>query len=198
MRTVLVVAALALCACPDKKPTVDENDPLIQKLKAEQDRLSKGGQPGGPGMRSKDDPNPLAEVAQQPPDTPVTVKTKTDSVTVGGLTVTPNRIETAQAVSTAKVKLSTADRFVRLVITVQTSKELTLELSKATLVKGSDVFELARDVQRVGQGSPLAPTIGPSVAQDLVLYFEVPPAQIVPGLTLSLPVGAETLSLPLL
>lgn len=199
MTRLALVAALALLGCPEKKPSVDERDPLIQKLKAEQERLARGGQPGGPpGMKSKDDPSPLAEIAQQPPDVPVNVPVKTDPVTSGELTLTPKRMETAQIVAGAKVKLSTTDRFVRLVVSAQTTKELTLELTKATLTDGKTNIELARDVQRVGQGSPLSPTIGPGVSQDLVLYFEAAPALLRPGLSLSLDTSAGSALVPLL
>src|SRR4029077_14853050 len=41
--------SLALCACPDDKPP-KADDKLIEKLKAEQDRIAKSGKtpPGGP------------------------------------------------------------------------------------------------------------------------------------------------------
>lgn len=199
MRIALALAALLLAGCPDKKPSVDENDPLIKKLKAEQDRLERGGQPGGPpGLQLPKEPQPLAEIAQQVPDVPVNVPVKAEAVTVNEATFTPRRLESAQIVAGPKTKLSTTDRFLRLVLSVQTTKELTFDLSKAQLVRGTDAFELARDVQRVGQGSPLAPTVGPGVSQDLVLYFEVAPAAITPGLSLQLPVSDATATVPLL
>lgn len=194
MRSLLLVVPLLLAGCPEKRSSVDENDPLIRKLKAEQERLDKGGAPGGPPGASpiKEPPPPLADIVQQPPDVPVNVAVKSAPVTAGDVTLTPKRLETAQIVAGPKVKLSTADRFVKLVVSVSTTKETSFDLAKATLVKGSETFELARDVQRVGQGSPLASTISAGVSQDLVLFFEVPPASLSEGLKLVLPAGSTT------
>lgn len=188
MRGLVLVVPLLLAGCPDKKSSVDENDPLIRKLKAEQERLDKGGAPGGPpGANSLKEPaQPLADIAQQPPDVPVNVAVKSAPVTVGDVTLTPKRLETAQIVAGPKVKLSTADRFVKLVVSVSTTKDTSFDLAKATLVKGSETYELARDVQRVGQGSPLASTISAGVSQDLVLFFELPVAALGAGLELQL------------
>lgn len=196
MRGLVLVVPLLLAGCPDKKSSVDENDPLIRKLKAEQERLDKGGAPGGPAL--KEQAQPLADIAQQPPDVPVNVAVKSAPVTVGDVTLTPKRLETAQIVAGPKVKLSTADRFVKLVVSVSTTKDTSFDLAKATLVKGSETFELARDVQRVGQGSPLASTIGPGVTQDLVLFFELPVAALGAGLKLVLPTGVTPIEAGLL
>ncbi|MCU0697758.1 MAG: hypothetical protein MUC96_14630 [Myxococcaceae bacterium] len=195
MRRALVVALLVLAGCPAKR-AVDESDPLIQKLKAEQERLAKGGAPGGP-PGSAGAPSPLAELAQQVPDTPVAVSVKEAPITVGAVTLTPRRMETAQSISGSKVKLTTTDRFVRLVVSASTTKDEALDLSKATLTQGSDVYALARDVQRVGQGSPLGASLGAGVSQDLVLYFEVPASAVGAGLSLVLPVSGGTLTAPL-
>ncbi|MER2564041.1 MAG: hypothetical protein ABTQ32_25150 [Myxococcaceae bacterium] len=196
----LVLVPLLLAGCPEKKSSVDENDPLIQKLKAEQARLDKGGAPGGPPGASpmKEPPQPLADIVQQPPDVPVNVTVKSAAVTVGDVTLTPKRLETAQIVAGPKVKLSTAERFVKLVVTISTTKDTSFDLAKATLVKGAETFELARDVQRVGQGSPLASTISAGVSQDLVLFFEVPPASLAEGLKLVLPAQAAPIEVTLL
>lgn len=196
----LVLVPLLLAGCPEKKSSVDENDPLIQKLKAEQARLDKGGAPGGPPGASpmKEPPQPLADIVQQPPDVPVNVTVKSAPVTVGDVTLTPKRLETAQIVAGPKVKLSTAERFVKLVVTISTTKDTSFDLAKATLVKGAETFELARDVQRVGQGSPLASTISAGVSQDLVLFFEVPPASLAEGLKLVLPAQAAPIEVTLL
>lgn len=198
-RALVVAAVLGLCGCPEKK-SIDESDPLIRKLRAEQERLDKGGLPGGPpgANQAKNPAEPLAELTQQPPDMPVNVTIKSSSVTVGDVTVTPKRLETAQIVAGPRVKLSTTDRFLRLVVSAATAKETSFDLAKATLKRGADAWELARDVQRVGQGSPLASTLTSGVPQDLVLYFELPPASVGPGLTLVLPATSGSIEVPLL
>ena len=201
MKGALLLVAMLLVGCPDRRsPRVDENDPLIRKLKAEQERLANGGAPGGPPGASplKEPPPPLADVAQLPPDMPVPVPVKAEPVALDGTSVTPRRLETAQIIGGMKVKLSTTERFVRLVVSVTTTKETTFDLSKATLTRGTEAYELARDVQRVGQGSPLATSIAPGVAQDLVLYFELPPAAVSSPLMLMLPAGSATVEVPVL
>ena len=40
MRRALLLGLL-LCGCPKDEPSIDETDPLIRKLKAEQERLNK-------------------------------------------------------------------------------------------------------------------------------------------------------------
>lgn len=199
MRGLLALGVVGLLACPDKARSVDEQDPLIQKLKAEKTRLDQGGAPGGPpGARAPTEgSNPLADLSQQVPDAPVGVSVNEAPTTVGDVTVTPRRMETAQIIAGNKVKLSTTERFVRLVVSVATTKDETIDLARATLLKGSDVYALARDVQRVGQGSPLAAQVGAGVTQDLVLYFEIPPSALGAGLSLVLPVTGGTLTAPL-
>jgi hypothetical protein len=197
-RAIGLVAVAVLSACPDRPlPYVDENDPLLKKLKTEQERLDQGGAPGGP-QPLRELPSPLADVAQRPPDMPIPLPVNAEPQTIGEASVTPKRLETAQILGGSKVKLSTTERFVRLVISVTTSKMTTFDLAKATLRHGSDGYELARDVQRVGQGSPLSTSISPGVAQDVVLYFESPLSAIAPPLKLMLPTTSAMLEVQIL
>jgi len=198
VRAALLLLAAVLVGCPDKREAVDDSDPLIRKMKAEQERLAKGGAPGGPpAARPAPADTPLAEVVQRPPDVAVPLPVAATPVTVGPVTLTPRRLEVAQTVEGPKVKLSTADRFLRVVVIASTTKEETFDLSQATVTWGESTAPLARDVQRVGQGSPLAATLAPAVPQDLVMYFEVPPVALAPGLTLVLPSSGGTLKLAL-
>jgi hypothetical protein len=199
MRALLVGLAVLLSGCPEKKAPIDESDPLIRKLKAEQERLNKGGQPGGPpGAAPAEPPNQLAELAQQPPDMPVNVPVASAPASNGVVSLTPKRLETAQIIAGPKLKLTTADRFARLVVTAAATKDVSFDLAKAVLTNGADTWELARDVQRVGQGSPLAPSLGAGVPQDLVLYFEVPVTALKGGLRLKLPTDGAPIELPLI
>lgn len=186
------VVALGVTACARQAPP-DETDPLVQKLLAEKARVARGGQPGGPPTGGG--PNDqLAELTQQPPDVPISLPVRTHSLTRGAITATPRKLETAQIVAGPKLKLSTTDRFVRVVVRVSTTEQVTLDLSQAVLARGTQTWPLARDVQRVGQGSPLAATLASGVAQDLVLYFELPADSVQAGLSLRL----EALELRLL
>lgn len=198
MRAPLAVTLLLLAGCPkDEPPAFDPNDRTLQKLKAEQDRLSRGGQASAPPRATDTPPNPLAEAAaaQGRPE-PLEVPAGT-SAKVGALTLSVKRAEVSQTVAGGKVSLSTADRFVRVTLTAVTGKRETLELADAKLVNGAEEAGLARDVQKLGQGSPLSATVEPGVTQDLVLFFEAPPAMIKKGLKIILRSGESTVELPL-
>jgi hypothetical protein len=195
----LVGVLLIFSGCPAKtEPSADEADPLIQKLKLERERLAKGGKPGGPPSQTPAPITDLAEMTQKPPDVPIVVEVQNGSVSSGTVTITAKRFETAQVMSAAKVRLSTTDRFVRLVVSVSTLRDETFDLKRATLVRSGEQYELATDVQRVGQGSPLGSMVQGGIPQDLVLHFEVPQSALDTGLSLVLPSSAGTLTLPLL
>ncbi|MCA2978517.1 MAG: hypothetical protein INH41_02880 [Myxococcaceae bacterium] len=197
MRAFVLGGVLAWCGCPERAAPVPESDPLVQKLKAEQARLDRGGAPGGPPSAPRAPANPLAELVQQGPDTPVAAPLREGQTTVGAVTVSPRRLETARTLEGRRVKLTTAERFVRLVVSVSTTKDESLDLSRATLSSPRGAFPLARDAQRAGLGSPLGTDLGAGVAQELVLFFEVPPSALGPGLSLVLPTSGGTLTVPL-
>jgi hypothetical protein len=192
------VAALALLGCPEEKPAFDpSSDRTLKKLQEEQERLAKGGTPGGPPGARPPPVDPLAEAAaaQEPPralDLPPNPIAK-----VGPLSLELRRVEVMQTLRTPRAAVSTADRFVRVFFTASTTRRAPLSLSQTQLVRGSDKAPVALDVQRLGQGSPLETAIEPGVQQDLVLFFEVPPAMIGPGLKIVLPEGEKAIELPL-
>jgi hypothetical protein len=188
------MAALALLGCPEEKPAFDpSSDRTPRKLKEEQERLAKGGPVGAKPPLA--DPLAEAAAAQAPPralDLPPGRIAK-----VGPISLELRRVEVMQTLRTPRAAVSTADRFVRVFFTASTTRRAPLSLSQARLVRGSDTAPVALDVQRLGQGSPLETAIEPGVQQDLVLFFEVPPEMIGPGLEIVLPEGEKAIELPL-
>ncbi|MEW6430549.1 MAG: hypothetical protein AB1730_03475 [Myxococcota bacterium] len=198
-RALLAAAAVALLGCPkEESPPFDPaNDRTLQKLKEEQARLAQGGQPGGPptGKPEPVDPLAAAAAAQEPPralDLPASTRAQ-----VGPISFEVRRVEVMQTLKTARAAVSTADRFVRVSLTATTTKKAPLSLGKVELVRGDEHAGVALDVQRLGQGSPLETAIEPGVEQDLVLFFEVSPGMIGPGLKIILPGGESGVELPL-
>ncbi len=191
--------ALALFGCPKDEPGFDENDPLIKKLKAEQQRLEREGPPRAPpAPRNREpEPDPLAEAAARgDAPTPLTVPAA-PPVAAGGATLSVKAAETSHTVKGAKMALSSADLFVRVTLTATAARPETLDLASATLALGEERFGIARDAQKLGQGSPLLARLEPGVSQSLVLYFEAPPAAVKKGLKLILSSGGSAVELPL-
>lgn len=199
VRALLAAAAVALLGCPkEESPGFDPaNDRTLQKLKEEQARLAQGGQPGGPPNVKAEPADPLAAAAaaQEPPralDLPANSRAQ-----VGPIALEVRRVEVMQTLKTPRAAVSTADRFVRVFFTATTTKKAPLSLGKVELARGDERAGVALDVQRLGQGSPLETAIEPGVEQDLVLFFEVSPGMIGPGLKIILPGGESAVELPL-
>lgn len=194
----LLVVALLVSACPKDEPTFDPNDRALAKLKAEQERLAKGGKPSGPpSAANKPEANPLAEIAaaQRPP---VALTVLQSSGTFQDITITVTSAEMSQTVAGAKTSLSTEERFVRVAFTATAKHDATLELATVKLVNGAQEAGVARDVQRVGQGSSLSTTaLKAGEATNLVVYFEAAPALLNPGMSMVFSQGEAKLSLQL-
>jgi hypothetical protein len=162
------------------------------------ERIAKGGKPSGPPAPTpKDEPNPLAAIAaaQRPP---VPLKVLESSGTLQDVTITVTAAEMSQTVAGPKTSVSTEDRFLRVAFTATAKKDSTLELSTVKLVNGAQEAEVARDVQRVGQGSSLSTTaLKANEPVNLVLYFEAPPTLLNPGRAMVLTQGEAKLSLQL-
>ncbi len=193
-----VVAALALLGCREERPAFDpSSDRTLQKLQAERARLAAGGAPATPPAGLAPPTDPLAEAAAAQA-APVPLEPPGERrVTVGPVTLELRRAEVMQTLRTARASVSTADRFVRVVLHATAAQRAPISLARAELVRGDQRAGVALDVQRLGQGSPLETAIEPGVEQELVLVFEVPPVMVGPGLTLSVPAGAETVEVRL-
>jgi hypothetical protein len=193
LRPHLFLFAVALAGCPKEESLDLRSDRTLQKLKEEQERLAKEGSPGAKAP----EPDLLAEAAaaQAPPRALAVPRGAVAKL--GPVRLEVRRVEVSQTLKTARASLSTAERFVRVVLTATAPARTSLSLSGVTLTRGAESVGVAGDLQRLGQGSPLEPTIEPSVDQDLVLYFEASPSMIAPGLTIVLPAGEKAVELPL-
>ena len=173
MRFSLLIAVLLTAACPAQKQ-VDENDPLVRKLKAEQNRLAQV----PPGMREA-----LAKAAVAD-EAPVALPLPaTGPMHFKGVLISLKSLERSHTVKNQAISLSTIDTFLKLTLTAEATKEQTFDLSATTLIQGGSVYPIDATAQRVGEGSPLRPTIGPA-PQTLVLFFEVPEHALIAGLKL--------------
>ncbi|MEW5742960.1 MAG: hypothetical protein AB1938_28855 [Myxococcota bacterium] len=196
-RALFLVLAVGLLGCPKEEPPFDPStDRTLQKLKEEQDRLAKGGTPSGPpGVKTPEDPLAEAAAAQAPPR--ALTLPPGGIARVGPVQLELRRAEVSQTLKTARASISTGERFVRVVLTATTTTKAPLSLTGVKLARGDETAGIAGDVQRLGQGSPLETAIEPGVDQDLVLYFEVSPSMIAPGLKIILPAGEKAVELPL-
>lgn len=197
----MVLGALTLFGCPSKdEPKFDENDRAIAQLKAEKERLAHGGAPPAvprPAVPHTPE-NDLAEAAAQP-KAPQRLKVLEAQGAFGELTLTVKSAESSQNVKGTKTSLSTADRFVKVVLSAHAKARETIELGSVMLVREGEQAALARDVQRVGQGSPLGEiVIDANGDQELVMFFEAPASIVGPGMMLRFAEPKRTLDLPVL
>lgn len=183
---------LGLSACPREEPAA--SDHTIEKLKAEQRRLIEGGRPGRPPA----DATEALSRALAAPASPRALPVPPGQARAGPLTVEVRSALASQSVVGSQTSLSSAERFLKVVLVATSAERVALELSTATLQREEETAAVARDAQRVGQGSPLTTiAIEPGVRQELVLYFEVPPSMLAPGLKMILSPHGSRLELPL-
>jgi hypothetical protein len=196
---VLLFLALCLSGCPKEERLDVQNDRAIAQLRAEQERLARGGAPvAQPRPPQRTPESELAEAAAAPkPPRPLTILASQGSF--GELTLALKSAEVSRNVQGAKTAVSTPDRFLRLVLSVRARGRDGLALGTATLSRQGETASVARDVQRVGQGSPLEPVaLEAGSDQELVVYFEVPASMLAPGLKLVFTAADRTLELPVL
>jgi len=108
-----LVLGLLLCGCPKDEPRIDENDPLIRKLKAEQDRLNKRALQKQEDQQALD---PLARVATtqgKPEHLPIPAGVSAD---LGDIALKLTDLQRMQNVGNGNVSVSTTDWFVRVVV----------------------------------------------------------------------------------
>ncbi len=192
----IALAGLLLCGCPkqDEAPRgFDPDDRLLQKLKAEQERLDKAGPP-----RTKEpEPDPLAAVLAQPLKPESLGVPPGVAADLGPLALALVEVQQSQQVGGDRVSVSTTDRFVRVTLEATAAKGLTLDLSTATLEREGRAVFIARDAQRAGRGSALSAEFQAGSKKTLVLYFEAPPEMVSKGLKFVLTSGESRVELPL-
>lgn len=178
-----LVLGLLLCGCPKPDaPEFDPDDRLLQKLKAEQERLSKA----GPRPGQAPQPDPLAAVLAAPSKPESLGIPSGVSADFGPVALTLIEVQQSQQVGTDRVSVATTDRFLKVTLEATAQKDLVLELSGAALEREGHTAPLARDAQRAGKGSPLSLPLRAGKPQPVVLFFEAPPEMISKGLKIIL------------
>lgn len=178
----LLALGLVLCACPKGESAEDRT---LARLKAEQERLAHGGSPASAPVRAED---PLTRATTNPlPPRALTVAPSAGRL--GDVEFSVKSAELSQTVRNSKLELTTQDQFVKIVLEARAvGPGATYTLAQAQLSRGELKADVARDAQKVGEGSPLSPTrLEEGIPADLVVYFEAVPGLIGPGLTLGLP-----------
>ncbi|MHB8874943.1 MAG: hypothetical protein ACYC8T_14740 [Myxococcaceae bacterium] len=191
---VALAGAFALCACPREPAPDDER--LLQKLKAEQQRLA-GGAPAAqapaPPLTGADDAKEkLAQLAaagavdegarRLPPGNA--------TVHVGSVAMKLASLSAGHSVSGGgKVSVTTPDLFLKVSLAAQNvgPAPAKLDLSFARVSSGGQDYPLARDAQRAAGTHELQREFPLSERADLVLYFELPKEALREGLKLVLP-----------
>lgn len=192
MRLALVFAGLLLCACPKKdEPEFDGNDRLLQKMKEEQERLRKA------PPRPAQEPDPLAEIVARPSKPESLGIPSGVAADLGPVSLTLVEVQQSQTVGSAKVSLSTTERFLKVKLEAVSKESVDLDVSGATLVNGEQTVTLARDAQRAAKGSALVTHLSQGDRENLVLYFEAPDEMIGKGLKIILTTPESRVELPL-
>ncbi|MDP1822960.1 MAG: hypothetical protein Q8L48_06955 [Archangium sp.] len=171
---------LLLCGCPKKdEPEFDPNDRLLQKMRAEQERLAKA-------PPKQPEPDPLAEIVARPSKPEALGIPAGVSADLGPVSLTLVEVEQAQTVGGGKVSLSTTERFLKVTLDAVSTKDVDLDLSGATLSFEDRSVPIARDAQRAAKGSPLMTKLDAGSRSKLVLFFEAPDEMIRKGLKIIL------------
>lgn len=116
---------------------------------------------------------------------------------LGPVTLEVTEATAVQRLASPGVTLTSQERFLKVTLEARAEGPAELALGEARLEQLDQVFELAPDVQKLLSGSPKVALLQPGPGQALVLYFEVPPAAIAPGLKLVLPSDGGAVELPL-
>jgi hypothetical protein len=186
-------ALLEGCAKEEPAPTEDRT---LQKLRAEVERVNRGGAPATPPGIPEDPNARLAGLAtgHEAPQAPrLSPPSENATVHVGTVAMKLTGLEAHHSLhGSGKVSLTTDELFLRVQLITQNvgSTPAALSLGGARLVdaEGKE-YALARDAQLIAGTRQLDRTWGQEQREPLVLLFEVPPAALTPGLTLLLPTG---------
>ena len=134
--------ALSLCACP-KEPEAGPalaDDRTLQKLKAEQERLSKAGAPKVVTPKDEDPLNTAIAAPIKPEALGIPSGVAAD---LGPVALTLLEVQQSQTAGNGKVSLTTGERFLKVTLDAKTEKEvLELDLSKAKVINGDQEFAL--------------------------------------------------------
>ncbi len=185
---------LLCCGCPrrDEPPEFDPNDRLLQKMKAEQERLA-----NAPPRMQQQEPDPLAEILARPSKPENLGIPAGVAADLGPLSLSLVEVQQSQTVGSSKVSLSTTERFLKVTLEAAAKKAVDLDLSGATLALADQSVKIARDAQRAAKGSDLVVSFAQGDQKHLILYFEAPDEMIRKGLKIILTTPESRVELPL-
>lgn len=204
----LLAVALAWSWGCTKEEAPPQEDRTLAKLRAEAERVDRGGAPSGPPSRGRaptEDPTAtLAGIASGEAgaaEEKLRLPEKNDTVHVGTLAVKLMKLEASQSVQgSGKVGLATEDRFLRVELVAQNvdkaQADVALDGARVVDAAGKE-YGVARDAQIVGGTRQLRRTWAPGERTEVVLLFELPPASLGEGLTLVLPATSGDVRLAL-
>jgi hypothetical protein len=190
----LLVAALAWGCTKDEPPPPE--DRTLAKLRAEADRVEKGGAPSGPPNRAVPPTDPNATLADLATNGPAATEQKlripepNDTKHVDTLAVKLTALQTSHSVKGEKLSLTTEELFLRVQLVAQNvgTAPAVVALGGARLVDGeAKEYPVARDAQIAAGTRELQRTWAPEERADLVLIFEIPSSALGSGLALMLP-----------
>jgi hypothetical protein len=196
LRALLLAVALAWGCTKEEAPP--QEDRTLAKLRAEAERVERGGAPSAPPTRAhaaSGDPNAvLAGLAAGEADgsqEKLRLPEPNNTVHVDTLAVKLSGLESSQAVQgSGKVGLATEERFLRVALVAENVGKAPLEVAldgaRVVDAQGKE-YRVARDAQILGGTRQLRRTWGLSERMDVVLFFELPPSSIGADLTLVLP-----------
>ncbi len=201
----LVAAALAW-GCTKEEPPPQE-DRTLAKLRAEANRLDRGGAPSGPPVPAAppEDPNSglavLATVDGASESRTLPLPSSNETLHVDTVAVKLTGLESSHSVQApGKPGLTTEDRFLRVQMITENvgtaPASLSLEGTRLVDAEGKE-YPVARDAQIVGGTRELRRTWAPSERVEVVLFFELSPSVIDAGLTLLLPSSSGDIRLAL-
>jgi hypothetical protein len=193
----LISMAIAVLGtgCP-KAEAPPEDDRALRILKGEKNRESKGepmSRPPRPPPQAEDPNARLAEIASGADASEQKLPLPKDNATVhvGTVAVKLLELSTSRVAGSGKIKLSTADAFLRVHLVSQNVGKAVapLDFALAQVECGESPYPLAPDVTRVAGTRELKRAHGVNEREEVTLYFELPPAALIKGCALVLPAG---------
>ncbi|MBU8896008.1 hypothetical protein DRW03_05275 [Corallococcus sp. H22C18031201] len=170
-------------ASPSEAPGAE--DRTLQKLRAEADRVRKGGAPSAPPDAVAPPRGTLADLAAVSDEGGkhrLALPEHTDTVHVDTVAMKLTSLESSHSLKgNGKLGLTTEDLFLRVQLVTQNvgAAAVTLSMDGARLEDAqAQVYRLARDAQAVAGTRPMTRSYPPEERSDLVLLFEVPPATL--------------------
>lgn len=203
--TPLLLAAALAWGCTEEEAPPQE-DRTLAKLRAEAERVERGGAPSGPPARARapEDPNAgladLATADESASDRKLRLPEPNDTKHVDTVAVKLTGLESSHSVKGGKLSLTTEDLFLRVQLVAQNvgKAPAPMAMERAKLVdEAGKEYAVARDAQIAAGTRQLGRTWAPDERADVVIFFEIPPSVLEAGLTLVLPAASGDVRLAL-